>query len=76
MAIFRQDIFFPFDGNAQRPLLAAIQDYHRDSLVQVKDNQGKTLEKMKQVFQDAPSQEPDDRKVVKKKGLGRFATWG
>ena len=58
---------------AQRPLLAAIQEYHRDYLVQIKENQGKVLEQMKLVFEDAREQEPSDRKVSKKRGLSRFA---
>ena len=48
---------------AQRPLLEAIQEYHRGYLVQVKDNQGKVLKKMTEVFKDAPSREPSDVKV-------------
>jgi len=58
---------------AQRPLLEAIQEYHRDYLVQVKDNQGKVLEQMKRVFTDAPSQKPDDVKPSKKKEMSRYA---
>ena len=58
---------------AQRPLLEAIQEYHRDYLVQIKDNQGKVLEQMKMVFEDAPQSEPSDRKVTKKRGPLRFA---
>jgi len=54
---------------AQRPLLEALQEYHCDYLFQVKDNQPKILAKMKQVFADAPQQEPNDRKVSKKRGL-------
>jgi hypothetical protein len=61
---------------AQRPLLEAIQEFHRDYLVQIKENQGKVLEQMKLVFADAPSQEPSDRKVSKKRGLWRFAACG
>ena len=52
----------------QRPLLEAIQAYHRDYLFQVKENQGKVLEQMKLMFADAPTQEPSDRKVSKKGG--------
>jgi len=52
---------------AQRPLLEAIQEYHRDYLVQIKENQGKTLEQMKLVFEDAPEQEPSDLQVAKKR---------
>jgi hypothetical protein len=58
---------------AQRPLLEAIQEYHRDYLVQVKDNQGNVLEQMKRVFKDAPSQKPDDVKFSKKKEMSRYA---
>jgi hypothetical protein len=61
---------------AQRPLLEAIQEFHRDYLVQVKENQGKVLAQMKLVFADAPTQEPSDRKVSKKRGLWRFAACG
>jgi len=61
---------------AQRPLLKAIQEYHRDYLVQVKDNQGKVLKQMKMVFKDAPSQQPDDVKPSKKKALSRYAARG
>jgi hypothetical protein len=61
---------------AQRPLLEAIQEYHRDYLVQIKENQGKTLEQMKLMFADAPSQKPSDRKVSKKRGARRFAACG
>ena len=32
---------------AQRPLLAALQEYHRDDLFQVKDNQPKILDAAK-----------------------------
>ena len=58
---------------AQRPLLEAIQEYHRDYLVQVKENQPNVLEQMKMVFEDAPQKEPSDRKVTKKRGPLRFA---
>jgi hypothetical protein len=58
---------------AQRPLLEAIQEYHCDYLVQVKENQENVLEQMKMVFEDAPKEEPNDRKVTKKRGLLRFA---
>jgi hypothetical protein len=58
---------------AQRPLLEAIQEYHRDYLVQVKENQSKVLEQMKLVFEDAPQKEPSDRKVTKKRGPLKFA---
>ena len=61
---------------AQRPLLEAIQEYHRDYLFQVKENQGKVLEQMKLVFEDAPKQSPSDQKVSKKRGLWRFAVCG
>jgi hypothetical protein len=61
---------------AQRPLLEAIQEYHRDYLVQIKENQGKTLEQMMLVFEDAPKQEPSDVQVDKKRGLLRFAACG
>ena len=44
----------------QRPLLEAIQDYERDYLFQVKENQPKVLRKMEEVFNDAGFQEPDD----------------
>jgi len=61
---------------AQRPLLEAIQEYHRDYLVQVKDNQGKVLKHMKTVFKDAPSQEPSDCQCSKKKEMSKYAVCG
>ena len=61
---------------AQRPLLEAIQEYHRDYLVQIKDNQGKTLEQMTLVFEEASKQEPSDVQVDKKRGPLRLAACG
>jgi hypothetical protein len=61
---------------AQRPLLEAIQEHHRDYLVQIKENQGKTLEQMKLMFADAPPHEPSHRKTRKKRGLLRFVACG
>jgi hypothetical protein len=61
---------------AQRPLLEAIQGYHRDYLVQIKENQGKVLEQMTLMFADSPQREPSDRKVSKKRGAWRFARSG
>jgi hypothetical protein len=76
---------------AQRPLLEALQEHHRDYLFCVKGNQPKVLKKMKEFFKDAPKQEPDDyresveeapkqksqdRKVSKKRGLLRYAACG
>lgn len=61
---------------AQRPLLEAIQKYHRDYLVQVKENQSNVLEQMKLVFEEAPQQKPDDHKVSKKRAASRFAVCG
>ncbi|MCL2346671.1 MAG: hypothetical protein FWC50_00270 [Planctomycetaceae bacterium] len=58
---------------AQRPLLEAIQEYHRDYLIQVKENQSKVLEQRKMIFEDATNEVPGDRKVTKKRGLLRFA---
>lgn len=52
----------------QRPLLEAIQEYHRDYLFQVKDNQEKTHQQMKLMFADAPKKEPSDTQVAKKRG--------
>jgi hypothetical protein len=52
---------------AQRPLLEAIQEYQRDYLVQVKENQPKVYKKMVEVFKDAPQQEPSYVKYSKKK---------
>jgi hypothetical protein len=52
---------------AQRPLLEAIQEYQRDYLVQVKENQPKVHAKMKQIFKDAEQQEPSYVKHSKKK---------
>jgi hypothetical protein len=54
---------------AQRPLLEAIQEYHRDYLVAIKENQGKVLEQMTLMFADSPQQQPSDRRVTKKKGM-------
>jgi hypothetical protein len=45
---------------AGRPLLTALKEYHCDYLFQVKDNQPKVHTKMKEIFKDAPLQEPDD----------------
>jgi hypothetical protein len=45
---------------AQRPLIKAIREHHRDYLFQVKDNQPKVLAKLEASFKDAPQQEPDD----------------
>jgi hypothetical protein len=76
---------------AQRPLLEAIQEYQRDYLFQVKENQPNVLAKLKETFKDAPQQEPDDtqeisidlptqklhdRRVDKKRGLLRYAVCG
>jgi hypothetical protein len=61
---------------AQRPLLAAIQEFHRDYLVQIKDNQSKVLKQMKLMFADAPQRKPSDRKASKKRGLLKFAPCG
>ena len=61
---------------AQRPLLEAIQEFHRDDWVQIKENQGKTLEQMELMFADAPNQKPSDRKTSKKRGLLRFVACG
>jgi hypothetical protein len=61
---------------AQRPLLEAIQEYHRDYLVQVKENQGRVFEQMKLTFEDAPEQIPADRRIGKKRGTLRFAACG
>jgi len=65
----------------QRPLLEALQEYERDYLFQVKENQPKVLKKMQEVFKDAPKQETKnsrsyDRQVDKKRGLVRFADCG
>jgi hypothetical protein len=60
---------------ANRPLLEAIQEYQRDYLVQVKDNQPKVHAKMKQIFKDAQQQEPSYVKYSKKKGR-RLAVCG
>jgi len=66
---------------AQRPLLEALQEYHRDYLFQVKENQPKVLKKMQETFKDAPKQETKnshsyDRQVDKKRGLVRFVVSG
>jgi hypothetical protein len=61
---------------AQRPLLEAIQEYHRDYLVQVKGNQEKVLEHGERVFADAPRQKPSDCHSSNKKGMSRFVVCG
>ena len=61
---------------AQRPLLEAIQEYNRDYLVQIKDNQEKTHQQMKLVFEDAPKAPPSDQAVSKKRALSRFVVCG
>jgi hypothetical protein len=61
---------------AQRPLLGAIQEYHRDYLVQIKENQGRVFEQMELTFADAHEQEPADRRVSKKRGALRFVACG
>jgi hypothetical protein len=62
---------------AQRPLLGAIQEYHRDYLVQIKENQGRVFEQMELTFADAPEQqEPAHQTVGKKRGALRFAACG
>jgi hypothetical protein len=61
---------------AQRPLLEAIQEYHRDYLVQVKANQEKVLEHVERVFVDAPKQKPSDCKSSKKKETSRYVVCG
>jgi hypothetical protein len=61
---------------AQRPLLEVLQEYHRDYLFQVKENQPKVLAQMKLMFEDAPKKkEPGDKRFSKKRGL-RFAVCG
>jgi len=59
-----------------RPLLEAIQEYERDYLFQVKNNQPNVLKKLQETFKDAPQQEPHDRKVDKKRGLWRYVLCG
>jgi len=66
---------------AQRPLLEAPQEYHRDYLFQVKENQPKVLKKMQETFKDVPKQETKNshsynRQVDKKRGLVRSAVCG
>ena len=61
---------------AQRPLLEAIQEYHRDYLVQVKGNQEKVLEHLERTFNDAPKQKPSDGLSSKKKETSRFVVCG
>jgi hypothetical protein len=66
---------------AQRPLLEALQEYERDYLFQVKDNQPKVLKKMEETFKDAPKQETQnskthDRRVDKKRGLWKSVLCG
>ncbi len=50
---------------AQRPLLEAIQEYHRDYLVQIKDNQSNTHDQMKRVFHNAVNEPVSDQTVTK-----------
>ena len=52
---------------SQRPLLEAIQEYHRDYLVQIKDNQSNTHDQMKRVFNNAVNELPSDQTVTKKR---------
>ena len=61
---------------AQRQLLEALQEYHRDYLFQVKANQPKVLEKLVEPFKDAPQQKPHDRHVDKKRDIVRYAVCG
>jgi len=61
---------------AQRPLLEVLQEYHRDYLFQVKDNQSKVLTQMKLMFEDVPKKEPSDKRTSKKKEPLRFAVCG
>jgi hypothetical protein len=49
---------------SQRPLLEALQEYERDYLFQVKENQPKVLKKMKEVFKDVELEEPDDTREI------------
>jgi hypothetical protein len=58
---------------AQRPLLEAIQEYQRDYLVQVKDNQPKVHAKMKEIFKDAEQQEPSYTRYSKKVAVHGFS---
>jgi len=44
---------------SNRPLVEAIQEYNRDYLFQVKDNQPNVMAKLEEAFKDAPTQEPD-----------------
>ena len=61
---------------AQRPLLEAIQKYHRDYLVQVKENLPKVHAKMVVVFQGVEETEPHDVQRRKKRGLERLVLCG
>ena len=55
-----RSLFEIADGDAiftQRPLLEAIQEYERDYLFQVKENQPKVWAKLRETFKDAVPQQ-------------------
>ena len=62
--------------DAQRPLLEAIQEYHRDYLVQVKENQPKVHAKMVEVFKGIENTEPHHVQRRKKRGLEKRVLCG
>jgi len=57
---------------AQRPLLEALQKHECDYLFQVKENQGRVLEQMTLVFEEASQQEPSDIHRSKKREMLKF----
>jgi hypothetical protein len=57
---------------AQRPLLEALAEHECDYLFQVKENQGRVLEQMTLVFEEAPQQEPSDIHRSKKREMLKF----
>jgi len=65
---------------AQRPLLEVLQEYHRDYLFQVKENQPKVLKKMEVTFKDAVPQKMNDKRynknLCKKRGCRDSSSLG
>jgi hypothetical protein len=55
--------------------LEVLQEYHRDDLFLVKDNQSRVLTQMKLMFDDAV-EKPSDKRLSKKRGPLRFAVCG
>jgi len=61
---------------ADRSLLKAIQEHHRDYLVQVKDQQPKVYAKVKETYEQVRYQEPDHVLPRKKRGFRRLVVFG